>query len=368
MTLPKSKDLELEQCYARFVVAGIVLFWGIYWHTFNEKQTSTTAFFIQTGFVIFAVVHWLHVKHFPGYNPIRRTITLFADHGATLGLMMATGEMAIFFLFVNLFITLGTGFRYGITWMGISVLISSAGILALPMGEYWRLHPIFIASLLILNLIIPAYVSMLIKTLEASRKQLADYAETMETMALKDSLTGLPNRYALHDDLAKSCAIAHRHKFSIAIFYFDLDGFKKVNDTYGHGAGDQLLKETAIRVKQVFRTEDTLMRLGGDEFVAILHMNDALQCNNLTPNKANEYAETLGNRILEAIISIKEINGNPITISASLGGVVVNGDTAISFNPEQLVQTADENMYVAKNSGKNRIALTYLAERRNDVA
>lgn len=365
MTLPKSKDLELEQCYARFVVAGIVLFWGLYWHTFNEMQTPTSAFFIQTGFVIFAVVHWLHVKHFPGYNPIRRTITLFVDHGATLGLMMATGEMAIFFLFVNLFITLGTGFRYGVTWMGASVLISSLGILALPMGEYWKLHPIFIASLLILNLIIPAYVSMLIKTLEASRKQLAEYAETMETMALKDSLTGLPNRYALHDDLAKSCAIAHRHKFSIAVFYFDLDGFKKVNDTYGHAAGDQLLKETAIRVKQALRTEDTLMRLGGDEFVAILHMNDAQHCNNLTPNKANEYAETLGNRILESIISIKEINGNPITISASLGGVIVDGDTSISFNPEQLVQSADENMYVAKNSGKNRIALTYLATKRN---
>ncbi|MDO9008176.1 MAG: diguanylate cyclase, partial [Thiobacillus sp.] len=98
-------------------------------------------------------------------------------------------------------------------------------------------------------------------------KQLEQYSRALESMALHDALTGLPNRRLLFDRLALAVAHAHRNKSTMAVMFLDLDGFKQVNDTLGHNAGDTLLGMVANRLVAAVRQEDTVARLSGDEFV-----------------------------------------------------------------------------------------------------
>src|SRR4030066_132008 len=98
-------------------------------------------------------------------------------------------------------------------------------------------------------------------------KQLEQYSRALESMALHDALTGLPNRRLLMDRLSLAIAHAHRNKRPMAVMYLDLDGFKQINDTLGHDAGDKLLSQVAARLVAAVRQEDTVARMGGDEFV-----------------------------------------------------------------------------------------------------
>jgi len=110
-------------------------------------------------------------------------------------------------------------------------------------------------------------------------KQLEHYSHEMAALALHDSLTGLPNRRLLLDRLSLSIAHAHRNKRTMAVIYLDLDGFKLLNDTLGHDAGDTMLNLVAARLVAAVRQEDTVARLGGDEFIIAFwelgHADDA---------------------------------------------------------------------------------------------
>ena len=101
-------------------------------------------------------------------------------------------------------------------------------------------------------------------------RQPAITAKTLESLALHDALTGLPNRRLLVDRLSMAIAHARRNKSTMAVMYLDLDGFKQINDTLGHDAGDTLLKMVAARLVAAVREEDTVARLGGDEFMIAL--------------------------------------------------------------------------------------------------
>jgi diguanylate cyclase (GGDEF)-like protein len=127
----------------------------------------------------------------------------------------------------------------------------------------------------------------------------------------------------------------------VAVAYLDLDGFKAVNDQYGHDAGDQLLIAVATHMKQALREGDTLARMGGDEFVAVLtDLADAQACVPLLV------------RLLEAAATPVEVNGLLLQVSASVG--VTLYPQAEALDAEQLLRQADQAMYAAKSSGKNR--------------
>ena len=163
-----------------------------------------------------------------------------------------------------------------------------------------------------------------------------------------DSLTKLPNRLLLSDRLDYAIAHAKRSKKSVAVCMIDLDGFKSVNDTYGHKAGDILLVEASKRMKEIVRSDDTVARLGGDEFVIIL--TDLEQ--------SEDCAMTLY-RLLNTISSSYIIDGNLInSISASIGVSIYPKDRV---DPEILLRHADVAMYKSKNSGKNRFSFFDIA-------
>jgi diguanylate cyclase (GGDEF)-like protein/hemerythrin-like metal-binding protein/PAS domain S-box-containing protein len=162
----------------------------------------------------------------------------------------------------------------------------------------------------------------------------------LERIAHHDTLTGLPNRLLLSDRLQLATAHAERNQSRIAVCYLDLDGFKLVNDQYGHAAGDDLLREIGLRLTRVVRSEDTVARLGGDEFVILL-----------TELELQEDYMALIERVLQEIDKPIETQGHTVTVSASIG-IAIYPDNATEV--QQLLQQADNAMYQAKRLGRNR--------------
>ena len=170
-----------------------------------------------------------------------------------------------------------------------------------------------------------------------------EHEKQLEHLAHYDALTGVPNRVLLGDRLAQALARTKRDRGLMAVCHLDLDGFKPVNDRFGHGAGDKLLVEITRRIKEAVREDDTVARLGGDEFVVLLV---GLQ----VPE------ECVGSlqRLLETIKQPIAVNDTVLSISASIGVALYPDDEE---DAETLLRHADQAMYVAKAAGKNRYHL-----------
>jgi diguanylate cyclase (GGDEF)-like protein/PAS domain S-box-containing protein len=158
-------------------------------------------------------------------------------------------------------------------------------------------------------------------------------------LAHYDYLTDLPNRALLLDVLNHSITLSKRNKHKVAVLFMDLDGFKQINDTLGHEAGDLLLKGVAQRIKNTIRESDTVARVGGDEFILVLDNIDTA-----------ENSVFVANKILIALSEPFDLKGQPGRVGGSIGISIFPDD---SENPAQLVKQADEAMYLAKQSGKN---------------
>jgi len=167
-----------------------------------------------------------------------------------------------------------------------------------------------------------------------------EHQQQLEHIAHYDVLTNLPNRLFLADRMQQAMNQSLRRKDSIGIVYLDLDGFKVINDTYGHEVGDELLICVSKRMKTVLRDGDTLARIGGDEFVAVLvDLNQVIEC------------EPLLDRLLQAAAAPVIINNIEMQVSASIGVTFYPEDNA---DVDLLMRHADQAMYIAKQSGKNR--------------
>ncbi len=182
---------------------------------------------------------------------------------------------------------------------------------------------------------------------------LKEHEQELEHIAHYDALTGLPNRALLADRLKQGMAQVQRLSKPLAVAYLDLDGFKAINDTYGHEAGDQLLIAVTAHINSVLREGDTLARLGGDEFIAVLH--------NLGDIESSVEALT---RILAAAAQPVHIGSLKLQVSASLGVTFYPQSTDI--DADQLLRQADQAMYVAKQAGKNRYHV-FDAEQDNNI-
>lgn len=163
--------------------------------------------------------------------------------------------------------------------------------------------------------------------------------ERIEHMAHYDALTGLPNRALFYDRLRQALSLARRNKSGFALMYMDLDGFKQVNDSMGHHAGDLLLIGVAERLSGCMRESDTVARLGGDEFTIILnetHMHDDVA--------------GVAQKIIKAISVPFDLEGREARIGISIGIARYSEEAS---NEDELMKRADEAMYEAKSAGKN---------------
>ena len=171
-------------------------------------------------------------------------------------------------------------------------------------------------------------------------KQLEEYSRALESLAMHDALTGLPNRRQLMDRLTLGIAHADRNDRTMAVMFLDLDGFKKINDTLGHDAGDMLLRMVADRLVSAVRQEDMVARLGGDEFVIALW----------EIGQADEGVTKLVEKVIEAVSQPYRINSREVSITASVGvGIYpTHGDDVLT-----LMKSADQALMEAKRTGKN---------------
>ena len=169
--------------------------------------------------------------------------------------------------------------------------------------------------------------------------QLKQAESAIERLAYYDSLTKLPNRWLFQDRLSQTLAQARRENQLVGLVFLDLDRFKNINDTLGHSAGDELLKEVAHRLKSCIRRSDTIARLGGDEFVIILPAINQ-----------TEDATLIARKILQSFSPAVELEGREVFITTSIGIAIYPNDGQDS---ESLVRNADTAMYQAKERGRN---------------
>tara|TARA_R110000737_G_scaffold34232_1_gene52640 strand:- start:1668 stop:3785 length:2118 start_codon:yes stop_codon:yes gene_type:complete len=167
-----------------------------------------------------------------------------------------------------------------------------------------------------------------------------EHQNQLEHVAHYDQLTNLPNRVLLADRISHAMLQCNRQQHSLAVVFLDLDGFKHINDTYGHNVGDELLIAVSVRMKAALREGDSLARIGGDEFVAVL-----------TDLALVADCQPVLERLLLAASEPVTIGSVVLNVSASIGVTYYPQD---NVDADQLMRHADQAMYKAKESGKNR--------------
>jgi diguanylate cyclase (GGDEF)-like protein len=171
-------------------------------------------------------------------------------------------------------------------------------------------------------------------------RDLASSQEHAQNLLGRDPLSGLPNRLLFGERLDHELTRIDRSGGGLAVMFLDLDRFKDVNDTYGHQAGDELIKLVARRLEELLRASDTLARFGGDEFAVIQ-----------TGLRSQKDADALARRILDELTHPFEINGTPVSVGVSIG-ISIAPDNGIAR--EDLMRLADTALYQAKSEGRNR--------------
>lgn len=180
-------------------------------------------------------------------------------------------------------------------------------------------------------------VALRTKEIEAVNTQLRHKERELRYMALHDSLTGLANRTLMADSLKRALARALREHSLVGVLLIDLDGFKLINDTYGHAAGDLVLQVVAARLRKVTRLNDVTARLGGDEFVVLLE-----------DIRGIEDAVRIAEKLVQELA--RPVEGG-LHISASIGIALSDGQ---QITDDVLMKLADQAMYTAKLAGRNR--------------
>ncbi len=184
-------------------------------------------------------------------------------------------------------------------------------------------------------------LDQLIRSLTETETALND----LEVESRKDVLTGLMTRSAFKEEVTHAMTHARRRGHLLALLYLDLDGFKKINDTLGHDAGDQLLCEVGTRLQHTVRVEEFVARFGGDEFVMMLH---------IAGDHPNDSVRVVADRVIGKLNEPLAIEGEIIEIGCSIGGAFWPADHE---KLDQVLRLADEALYLSKSKGKNQFTL-----------
>jgi len=186
---------------------------------------------------------------------------------------------------------------------------------------------------------------------------LVDLAKTvtseleLRTVATRDALTGALSRRALREECSRAISLARRHRFELACIFFDLDHFKNINDTHGHGTGDQVLRACVEACRGELRSTDTVGRFGGEEFVVLL------------PHTGAQAAMAVAEKIRGAIARCRvEAEAGPLRVTASFGVAALDGG---DLDVDQLVKRADAALYAAKDGGRNNCQMWQTVEEVN---
>lgn len=307
-------------------IAGLVLQWGyILLCTIVLFIPLKMRMYISKILLIFITLIYIPFLFFQtaGYDG---TALLFAPLGIFLLGIFFKGKTRWLLIGINILIC-----------VGVCLVQFSYPELIIPHGtEQAQLVDIVVATILAFTglAILTTFVS---NAYEIERVNIQTMAKELEEMSNQDALTGTYNRRFMNSYLERELEIVARTDADVCLMLIDIDFFKKINDTYGHNFGDEVLVRLAETIEENLRKYDVLVRMGGEEFVVILHSVDL--------KGANESAQ----RIKDAVQEMKL--GNDVNITVSIGLVKASKDDDI----ESIIHRADINLYKAKDGGRNMI-------------
>lgn len=261
------------------------------------------------------------------------SLILLASAAVLLQKREAFDRKVLTWLIASLALTIGAelAFTLYISVYGFSNLI----------GHFFKIVAFYLVYKAITEMGLEKPHLLLFRNLKESETALRDALEEVQRLAITDSLTGLHNRRHLLELARHELQRARRYQLPMSVFMLDIDEFKRVNDTYGHAIGDQVLQGVAECCRQELRGVDVLGRYGGDEFAAVLSETGL--------PAAYQVAERLRKSIAQRALDTK---AGQVTVTVSLGVAVLDDE---HLAPETLLDHADQALYVAKQSGRNRV-------------
>ena len=337
-------DCERHQARLRIMnVSPVCIYLILAWHL-QWQQIAKPVALGAIAYIAYAVVWYQLVRRATTPSANRRAMATVIDQALpALGMYLA-GFLAAYVAWVPALGSIGSGLRFGkqYTWLSVAVggpLMAVAFLLS----PAWRTIPEIAAGIVLANVLVPLYAVLLVKRLEQRNQGLEQRAAFFEAASKRDALTGLLNRTGFLCALTELHQRAAEQKQRIAVLILDLDGFKQINDTCGHAAGDAILKTIAIALAERLRDSDRISRLGGDEFGILL------------PRIAHRAdVERLVAKLLSAVASV-EAPRPELAVSASIGVCLVPHHRI--QESEQIIAWADRLMYEAKAGGKNQFRM-----------
>src|SRR5882672_6512564 len=307
--------------------------------------TSLPSGIIGTGIVfpLYAAVYLILLHRHPVPTHGRRGFAVVMDNLALIYIAYFGGAFAAYVGFLFL-VTIGWGLRFGRHYLVLVTAIAILGMLCnLVLSPYWQENLLFGATIIFGLLANTVNAAILLGRISGGNRQLAEKIEEISRLAWQDQLTKLPNRPYFRDRLGQMLATAARSGRQVALLLFDIDGFKAVNDTLGHEAGDRLLREIAELVGRRVRQADTFARVGGDEFVILMDIAH-------DKSDAIPVAETVVVTIAEIALFAEQ----GLRVGASVGIACSGGVANRERVADELLIQADRAMYEAKRAGKGR--------------
>jgi len=328
---------EKIQIYLRLFFITIVSISIYIYYQSGQSNYSLLELLVLPIFVfIFNIFYFFILKYFPYKLQEERILFVTViDIFLTVYVMSLVDDLGAYYAGALLWFIVGYGMRYGKKVAYTAYIVTLISWLALiTTSQFWIANQAFALGWLVTFAIVPLYYFSLVEKLHMNIEKLHSYVEKSEHKALHDELTGLPNRSLFDEDLDRYMSTSLRNGQKFALFFIDLDAFKKINDTYGHDIGDRVLIEASKRLQNSVKAT---YRLGGDEFVCIAYYNDEEELINLAKNL-----------ILNLTMPCQK---RDIVLSASIGISRFPDDAQTKFD---LKKRADLAMYRAKESGKNR--------------
>ena len=336
-----SGGIEMGQAKTRLICTVV----GVGGFVVMGRFVSLPDGIVATGIVfpLYAVAYLILVYKRPAPTRARRGFAILMDNLVGSYIAYFGGAFAAYvgFLFLT---TVGWGLRFGRPYLFLATAIAILGMVwNLAASPYWQEYPLFGATIIFGLIANTVNASILLARIAGANGLLAEKIEEVSRLAWQDQLTKLPNRPYFRERLAQMVAAAARNGRQVALLLFDIDGFKAVNDTLGHEAGDRLLQEIAERVGRRVRQADTFARVGGDEFVILMEI--ARDRSDAVP-----VAET----VVAAIGEIEMFAERGLRVGASVG-IACSGPPPFRERiADELLIQADRAMYEAKRAGKGR--------------
>lgn len=292
-------------------------------------------------FPLYAIAMAILVYLRPTPTRARRGAALLADNLVNCYIASFGGPFAAY-VGLNFLTTIGWGLRYGRHYLGLATAVSVGGMLwNLAATPYWQGNLLFGGSVIFGMLATSFNTAMLLGRIAHGNRKIAEKMDEIAQLAWRDPLTRLSNRVHFRDRVTQALAAAGRSRTAIAVLLFDLDGFKRVNDTLGHEAGDRMLQEIGVRIARQVRTADTLARWGGDEFVILME-----------GVRERSDAVRVAEMVLQMVRETDLFPGTGLRVGASIGIVCGAPGWEEKRSPDELLRQCDRAMYEAKRAGK----------------